>query len=107
MISKVSQAYYDLVLITKELDLIRTRMPLIEQMEDIALKRYAAGTLTQDEALMAQAEKYMLLEAEEMAQGRRESAEAMIRQAMGSTDPHRWEGRWKPCLRPSRTRLMS
>ncbi len=83
---KVTQAYYDLVLITKELDLIRTRMPLIEQMEDIALKRYAAGTLTQDEALMAQAEKYMLMEAEEMTQGRRESAEAMIRQAMGSTD---------------------
>jgi outer membrane protein TolC len=86
VILKVTQAYYDLVLITKELDLIRTRMPLVEQMEDIALKRYAAGTLTQDEVFMAQAEKYMLLEAEEMAQGRRESAEAMIRQATGSTD---------------------
>ena len=86
VILKVTQAYYDLVLITKELDLIRTRRPLIEQMEDIALKRYAAGMLTQDEVLMAQAEKYMLLEAEEMAQGRKESAEAMIRQAMGSTD---------------------
>jgi outer membrane protein TolC len=62
-------------------------MPLIEQMGDIALKRYAAGMLTQDEVLMAQAEKYMLLEAEEMAKGRKESAEAMIRQTMGSTDP--------------------
>jgi outer membrane protein TolC len=86
VVLKVTQAYYDLVLITKELDLIRARRPLIEQMEDIALKRYAAGTLTQDEVLMAQAEKYMLQEAEEMAQGRRESAEAMIRQAIGSTD---------------------
>jgi cobalt-zinc-cadmium efflux system outer membrane protein len=86
VIVKVTQAYYDLVLITKELDLIRARRPLIEQIEDIALKRYAAGTLSQDEVLMAQAEKYMLQEAEEMAQGRRESAEAMIRQTVGSMD---------------------
>ena len=86
VIVKVTQAYYDLVLITKELDLIRARRPLIEQMEDIALKRYAAGTLSQDEVLMAQAEKYMLVEAQEMAMSRKETAEAIIRQAIGSTD---------------------
>ncbi len=45
VIVKVTQAYYDLVLITKELDRHRARRPLIEHMEDIALKRYAAGTL--------------------------------------------------------------
>ena len=92
VILKVTQAYYDLVLITKELDLIRARRPLIEQMEDIALKRYAAGTLSQDEVLMAQAEKYMLVEAQEMAMSRKETAEAMIRQAIGSTDTAPWEG---------------
>lgn len=86
VILKVTQAYYDLVLITKELDLLRARMPLVAQMEDIALKRYASGTLTQDEVLMAQAEKYMLTEAQEMAMGRKETAEAMIRQAIGSAD---------------------
>jgi outer membrane protein TolC len=86
VILKVTQAYYDLVLITKELDLIRTRMPLIEQMGDIALKRYASGTLTQDEVLMAQAEKYMLAEAQEMAMSRKETTEAMIRQTIGSMD---------------------
>ena len=87
VIVKVTQAYYDLVLITKELDLIRARRPLIEHMEDIALKRYAAGTLSQDEVLMAQAEKYMLQEAQEMAMSRKETAEAMIRQTVGGTDP--------------------
>ena len=87
VIVKVTQAYYDLVLITKELDLIGARRPLIEHMEDIALKRYAAGTLTQDEVLMAQAEKYMLQEAQEMAMSRKETAEAMIRQTLGVTDP--------------------
>jgi outer membrane protein, heavy metal efflux system len=86
VILKVTQAYYDLVLNTKELDLIRARRPLIEQMEDIALKRYAAGTLSQDEVLMAQAEKYMLQEAYEMSMSRKESTEAMIRQAIGSAD---------------------
>lgn len=86
VVLKVTQAYHDLVLITKELDLIQARMPLVSQMEDIALKRYAAGTLTQDEVLMAQAEKYMLQEASVMAVSRKESAEAMIRQAMGSAD---------------------
>jgi outer membrane protein TolC len=35
---------------------------------------------------MAQAEKYMLVEAEEMSMSRKETAEAMIRQAIGSMD---------------------
>lgn len=86
VILKVTQSYHDLVLITKELDLIQARMQLVAQMEDIALKRYAAGTLSQDEVLMAQAEKYMLQEAREMAMSRKESSEAMIRQAIGSAD---------------------
>jgi len=86
VVLKVTQAYYDLVLITKELDLIQARMPLVAQMEDIALKRYASGTLSQDEVLMAQAEKYMLQEAHEMALSRKETAEAVIRQATASTD---------------------
>lgn len=77
--SRVAQAYYDLVLAVKELDLIKERMPLAARIEEAALARYASGTGAQEEVIMAQSSKYMLLEAESMAMGRKESAEAMVR----------------------------
>jgi outer membrane protein, heavy metal efflux system len=87
--SRVAQAYYDLVLAVKELDLIRERKPLAERIEEAALARYSSGTGTQEEVIMAQSSKYMLLESEAMAMGRKDSAEAMLRRETGrlTNDP--------------------
>ena len=56
------------------------------RLEEAALARYAAGTGMQEDVLMAQAEKYMLMESEAMAKARRDTAEAMLRRETGSTD---------------------
>jgi outer membrane protein, heavy metal efflux system len=65
--SRVAQAYYDLLLATRELDLIQARGPLASRIEEAALARYAAGTGNQEEVIMAQSSKYMLMEAQAMA----------------------------------------
>ena len=62
VVGRVSQAYYDLVLATKELDIIEARKPLAARLEDAALARYGAGTGSQEDVIMAQAGKYMLME---------------------------------------------
>lgn len=85
VIGRVSQAYYDLVLAVKELDIIEARKPLAVRLEDAALARYSTGTGSQEDVIMAQAEKYMLIENEAMAKGRRDSAEAMIKRETGDT----------------------
>jgi len=86
VVGRVSQAYYDLVLATKELDIIQARERLAERLEDAALARYAAGTGMQEDVIMAQAEKYMLMENQAMAKARRDSAEAMLKRETGSQD---------------------
>jgi outer membrane protein, heavy metal efflux system len=85
VVGRVSQAYYDLVLATKELDIIAARQPLAARLEDAALARYGAGTGFQEDVIMAQAEKYMLMENEAMAKSRRDSAEAMLKRETGNT----------------------
>ncbi|MCU0576182.1 MAG: TolC family protein [Desulfobacterota bacterium] len=86
VVSRVTEAFYDLLLAEKELDLIGALKPLALKMEDIALARYSSGAGSQEDVLMAQAEKYMLLEREEMARSRRVAAEAMLSAETGSTD---------------------
>jgi outer membrane protein TolC len=83
VIGRVSEVYYDLILATKELDLIQARRPLLSQLEQAALARYAAGAGPQEEVIMAQTEKYMLIEKEEMAKRRIESIKAMLNREIG------------------------
>jgi outer membrane protein, heavy metal efflux system len=83
--NRVTQAYYDLLLAGRELDLIQERMPLAARIEEAALARYASSTGTQEEVIMAQSSKYMLLESQAMASSRKESAEAMLRRETGRT----------------------
>ncbi|HEY6011337.1 MAG TPA: TolC family protein, partial [Nitrospirota bacterium] len=63
-IAKVKELYFDLFLVYKDLDLVRDRTALFGRIEDAALARYSTGTGQQQEVLMAQTEKYMLLERE-------------------------------------------
>lgn len=83
VIRQVKELYYDLFLTYKEIDLIRDRIDLFKKIEDAALARYSAGMAPQQEILMAQTEKYMLLEKEEMLKQKIQSIEAMLNATIG------------------------
>ena len=73
-ISRVKELYFDLYTTYKDIDLFHERASLFNRVEDAALSRYSAGKGSQQEVLMAQTEKYMLLEKEEMLRQKIESA---------------------------------
>jgi outer membrane protein TolC len=77
--ARVKELYFELFLAYKNIDLLKDKEALFIKIEDITLARYAAGKAMQQEVLMAQAEKYMLLEKEEMFKQRIQSLEAMLR----------------------------
>lgn len=83
LIARVKELYFDLFLAYKSIDLIRDRQSLFANIEEVALGRYSSGKGSQQEALMAQTEKYMLLEKEELLQQKIESLEAMLKAAVG------------------------
>jgi outer membrane protein, heavy metal efflux system len=82
-VARVKELYYDLLLTYKDLDLVRERTALFGRIEEAALARYATGMGQQQEVLMAQTEKYMLLEREVMLDQKRRSLEAMLTAAVG------------------------
>ncbi|MHB8843216.1 MAG: TolC family protein [Nitrospirota bacterium] len=81
--ARVKELYYDLFLTYKDLDLVRERTVLFGQIEEAALARYATGMGQQQEVLMAQTEKYMLLEREAMLNQKRQSLDVMLVAAVG------------------------
>lgn len=82
-ILRVKELYYDLFLAYKSIDLIKERAMLFSMIEDAAIARYSSGMALQQEVIMAQTEKYMLLEREEMEKQRIQSLEAMLNSAIG------------------------
>jgi cobalt-zinc-cadmium efflux system outer membrane protein len=82
-VARVKELYLDLFLTYKNIDLLRDRRTLFERIEELALVRYGSGKGMQQEVLMAQTEKYMLLEREAMFQQKIESLEAMLRATIG------------------------
>jgi len=83
IIARVKELYYDLSLAYTTIDLLRDKTALFARTEDAALARYASGVGPQQEVLMAQTEKYMLLEREEMEKQKIKSLEAMLNAALG------------------------
>jgi outer membrane protein TolC len=83
VVARVKELYYDLFLAYKDIDLVRDKTALFSRIEDAALARYASGKGEQQEVLMAQTEKYMLLEREEMLRQRVQSIEAMLNTTLG------------------------
>ncbi len=83
IISRVKELYYDLFLIHKNIDLVREKAALLSRIEDAALARYSTGRAPQQEVLMAQTEKYMLLEKEEMLKQKMQATEAALNTAVG------------------------
>ena len=80
-IEKTKELYYDLFFAYKSIDLVRDRAALFSRIEDAALARYSSGMGMQQEVLMAQTEKYMLLEKEEMLKQKIQAVEAMLKLA--------------------------
>lgn len=82
-ISKVAGLYYDLLLAYKNIDLLVNRAVLFSRIEGAATARYSSGMGSQQEVLMAQTEKYMIREREEMQRQRIQSTEAMLGAVLG------------------------
>lgn len=80
---RIKELYYDLFLSYKNIDLIKDRTALFSRIEDAAIARYSSGMAPQQEVLMAQTEKYMLLEREEMLKQKIQSIEAMLNTTVG------------------------
>ena len=85
-IATIKELYYDLFLTYKNIDLIRDKTTLFSRIEDAAIARYSSGIAPQQEVLMAQTEKYMLLEKEEMLKQKLQSIEAMLNTTLGRLD---------------------
>lgn len=81
--AKVKELYYELFLAYRTVDLLQERLALFGQVEKAALARYSAGMGDQSEAVMAQTEKYMLIERVEMARQRIQIAEGQLNAQLG------------------------
>jgi outer membrane protein, heavy metal efflux system len=82
-ITRVKELYFDLLLAYKTKEQIEDKTDLFARIEDAALARYASGMGPQQEVLMAQTEKYMLLEKEEMNNQKIQAAEGMLNSTLG------------------------
>ena len=81
--ARVKELYFDIFLAYKNIDILKDKRDLFVRVEDLTLSRYAAGKAMQQEVVMAQTEKYMLLEKEEMFKQKILSLEAMLRATIG------------------------
>ena len=82
-IATIKELYSDLFLAYQSMDLIQEKGVILRKLEDAALARYAAGGGMQQEVLMAQTEKYMLLEREEMLKQKIQTLEAVLNSTVG------------------------
>jgi outer membrane protein TolC len=82
-ITRVKELYFDLLLAYKTKEQIQDKTDLFVRIEDAALARYSSGMGPQQEVLMAQTEKYMLLEKDEMINQKIQAAEGMLNTTLG------------------------
>lgn len=83
IVATVKQLYYDLFLAYKSIDILRETAALFSRIEDAANARYSAGMGSQQEVVMAQTEKYMLIEKEAMQKQRIETVTGMLNATIG------------------------
>jgi cobalt-zinc-cadmium efflux system outer membrane protein len=83
IVATVKQLYYDLFLAYKNIDILREATGLFSRIEDAASARYSSGMGSQQEVVMAQTEKYMLLEKETMQKQKIEAITGMLNTTIG------------------------
>ena len=81
--ARIKEIYYDLYLAHKTIDILKDRTDLFSRVEDAATARYASGMGSQQEVVMAQTEKYMLLEREEMQKQKIDAVKGMLNSTIG------------------------
>lgn len=82
-IARVKELYFDLLLAYKTKEQIEDKTDLFARVEEAALARYSSGMGPQQEVLMAQTEKYLLLEKNEMINQKIQAAEGMLNSTLG------------------------
>jgi outer membrane protein, heavy metal efflux system len=83
IVTRVKELYYDLFLAHKTMAVLHDRTQLFSRIENAAIARYASGMGAQQEVVMAQTEKYMIVEKEEMQKQRMDALEGMINTTVG------------------------
>jgi cobalt-zinc-cadmium efflux system outer membrane protein len=83
IVATVKQLYYELFLAYKFIDILRETTGLFSRIEDAASARYSSGMGSQQEVVMAQTEKYMLLEKETMQKQKIEAVTGMLNTTIG------------------------
>jgi outer membrane protein, heavy metal efflux system len=83
IVATVKQLYYDLFLAYKNIDILEKLTEYFSRVEDAATARYSSGMGSQQEVVMAQTEKYMLLEKEEMQKQRIDAIQGMLNSTIG------------------------
>ena len=83
VVAQIKVVFYDLFLAYKTLDILKDRTALFSKIEDAAQSRYASGTGMEQEVIMAQTEKYMILEKEEMQRQRMQALQGMLNATVG------------------------
>lgn len=82
-VATVKQLYYELFLAYKNIDILKKLAEYFSGIEDAAAARYASGMGSQQEIVMAQTEKYMLLEKEEMQKQKIQALAGMLNNTLG------------------------
>jgi outer membrane protein TolC len=83
VVSRIKELYNDLFLAYKTIDILQDKIDVFARIEGAALARYSTGTGPQQEVLMAQTEKYMILERQEMFRQKMQALEAMLNLTAG------------------------
>ncbi len=83
IVLKIKELYYDLCYFYTAIDILKEKEALFSKIEDAARSRYTTLMASQQDILMAQTEKYMILEKTEMFKQRIQSIEAMINATLG------------------------
>ena len=83
VVATVRQLYYELFLAYKNIDVLKKLTDYFSTIEDAASARYASGMGSQQEIVMAQTEKYMLIEREEMQRQKIQALQGMLNNVLG------------------------
>jgi outer membrane protein, heavy metal efflux system len=79
----VTEQYYDIMYACREQYILSLKNEINAKLEKASLSMYASGMASQEDVIMAQSEKYMILEREEMARQKVESLNAMLSSETG------------------------
>ena len=82
-VATVKQLYYELFLAYKTIDVLKKLTDYFSMIEEAASARYSSGMGSQQEIVMAQTEKYMLIEREEMQRQKIQVLQGMLNNTLG------------------------